>query len=77
MIDVSDTFLLCEAKGSRLSTLGDARRSIALDGDPMLKGFDIAERGVWKGALTLGERRKSTALCGVLPPEVKDAGVIS
>lgn len=77
MIDVSDTFLLCEASGSRFSTLGEARRSIALEGEPTLKGFEMAERGVGNGPLTLGERRKSAALCGVLPPDVRDAGVMS
>jgi hypothetical protein len=70
-------FLLCEEKGSRFSTLGEPRRSNALDGDPALKGFDMAERGVGKAPFTRGERRDSIALDGVLPPDVSDAGVIN
>jgi hypothetical protein len=56
---------------------GETRCSKALDGDPVLKGFDIAESGVGNGAFTLGERRKSIALWGVLPPDVIEAGVIN
>jgi hypothetical protein len=76
--EVSDIFLLCECEaiGSRLSTLGEARPK-ALDGDPALKGFEIAERGVGNAALELGDRRDSRALRGVVPPDVIEAGVIS
>lgn len=73
--DDSDMFLLCEANGSRLSTRGEARDT--LDGEPALKGFEIADKGVGKGALTLGERLVSIALSGVVPPDVTEAGVIS
>lgn len=79
MTDDSDMFLLCEpiymATGSRFSTLGEPR--VALDGDPALNGFDMAESGVGNGAVTLGERRVSIALRGVTPPEVIEAGVVS
>jgi hypothetical protein len=74
---VSDMFLLCEPKlciGSRFSTLGEPRRSNKLEGDAALKGFEIAERGVGNG---FGDRRISNALCGVVPPDVVEAGFVS
>lgn len=77
MTEVSDMFLLCEAIGSRFSTLGEARRSNELEGDPALKGFEMAERGVGKAPLKFGERRVSKALSGVFPPDGSDAGVIN
>ena len=76
-MEVSDMFRLWEAMGSRFSTRGEARRSITLDGDPTLKGFETAERGVGNAALAFGERRASIALSGVTPPELMDPGVIS
>jgi hypothetical protein len=77
MTDVSDMFLLCTNIGSLFSTLGETRRSKALDGDPALKGFDMAERGVGSPAFTTGERRDSMALDGVVPPDIAEAGVIN
>ena len=77
MTDVSDILRLCEAIGSRFSMRGETRCSKALDGDPALKGFDIADSGVGNGVFTFGERRKSIALWGVLPPDVIEAGVIN
>jgi hypothetical protein len=68
---------LCEAIGSRLSILGEPRCSHALDGDPALNGFDIADRGVGSAPCTLGDRRFSKALMGVMPPGVAFAGVVS
>jgi hypothetical protein len=73
----SDMFLLCavfcDAIGSRLSTLGDPRLDA---GDAALNGFVNAEGGVGR-AMVCGDRRASTALSGVFPPDVREAGVIS
>jgi len=81
MTDDSDLFLLwaanCEAIGSRLSILGDPRCSTALEGEPALKGFEMAESGVGSGPVTLGDRLVSKALRGVMPLEVMVAGVDS
>lgn len=64
--------------GSRFSTLGEARRSSALEeGDPVLKEFETAEMGVGKGAPTFGDRRISNPLMGVFPLGVAVAGVCS
>src|SRR5690349_20348435 len=68
---------MCTVIGSRFSTLGDDRVPITLDGEPALKGFDIADSGVGSGGLTLGERLLSRALRGVVMPEVAEAGVVS
>jgi hypothetical protein len=79
-IDDSDIFLLCDAvcvaMGSRFSTLGEPRRSSA-PGDPALKGFEMADRGVGSGPFTFGDRLLSSALGGVIPPEWRVDGVIS
>jgi hypothetical protein len=48
-----------------------------LNGEVALKGFEIADRGVVRGALIPGDRRISMALRGVVPPEGSDAGVMS
>jgi hypothetical protein len=80
MTDDSDMFLLCDgifvAMGSRLSTLGEPRRSSA-PGDPALKGFEMADRGVGSGPLTFGERLLSNILGGDIPPEWRVDGVVS
>ena len=76
-MDVSDMLRLCEAMGSRFSIRGEIRDSKALEGDAVLNGFDIAESGVGYGGFTFGDRRKSSALCGVLPPDVTEAGVVN
>jgi hypothetical protein len=79
IMDDSEMFLLCDADvaivamGSRLSTLGDPRLEA---GDAVLNGFVNMVGGVGR-AMWPGERRLSTALRGVLPPDVIDAGVIS
>lgn len=70
MTDVSEAFRLCELMGSCRSTLGEARRSIALFGDAALKA---AESGVGSGPL--GDRRASMALTGVA--DASEDGVIS
>jgi hypothetical protein len=78
--DDSDKFRLCElckAIGSRLSILGEPRCSHALDGDPALNGFDMADRGVGSAPCTLGDRRFSGAPTGVMPQGVAVAGVVS
>jgi len=75
--EISDMFLLCEPVlciGSRFSTLGEPRRSDRLEGDAALNGFEIADSGVGNG---FGDRRVSIALCGVLPPDVIEAGFVS
>jgi hypothetical protein len=59
--------------GSRLSTRGDPRLDA---GDAALNGFVNAEGGVGR-AMVCGDRRASTALSGVFPPDVKEAGVMS
>lgn len=71
MMEVSDAFLLWEFNGSVRSTLGEARRSTALEGDVVL--LNAADIGV--GSAVFGDRRISTALTGV-PAESED-GVIS
>lgn len=75
-MDDSDMFLLCDvacaASGSRRSTRGDPRLDA---GDAALNGFVNAEGGVGRG-MACGDRRASTALKGVFPPEVMD-GVMS
>lgn len=80
--DDSDMFLLWDvaavAMGSRLSILGEPRRSTALEGEPALKGLEIADRGVGSGRPIFGERLESTALEGEVPLGVViEAGVIS
>jgi hypothetical protein len=75
--EMSDMFLLCEPVlciGSRFSTLGEPRRSDRLEGDAALNGFEIADSGVGNG---FGDRRVSIALCGVMPPDVIEAGFMS
>jgi hypothetical protein len=76
-MDDSDTFLLCgdtcAAIGSRLSTRGDPRLDA---GDAALNGLVNMAGGVGRGMIWFGDRL-STALIGVFPPEVNDAGVVS
>jgi hypothetical protein len=82
IMDDSDMFLLCEALwdaicaaiGSLLSTLGDPRLDA---GDAARKGLVNTVGGVGSGRIVFGERRISTALKGVFPPEVIEAGVKS
>jgi hypothetical protein len=70
MTDDSDMFLLCDdfttAKGSRLSSLGEPRRSAAL-GEPELNKFGMAERALGRGNPKFGDRPESMALVGVFP----------
>lgn len=60
--------------GSRLSIRGEPRLD---EGDADAKGFVNVVGGVGSAVIPLGERRLSTALMGVLPPDVKEAGVMS
>lgn len=77
MIDDSDMFLLCDedlaAMGSFLSTRGDPRLDA---GEAAVNGLMHVVGGVGRG-MALGERRMSTVLRGVFPPDVIDAGVMS
>jgi hypothetical protein len=77
MMDDSDMFLLCDEvvadMGSFLSTRGDPRLDA---GDAVLKGLMNMVGGVGRG-IAFGDRRLSTALRGVFPPEVMEAGVMS
>ena len=77
MTDDSDKFLLCDAIGSRFSIMGDARWSAALEGEPTLNGFEIADRGVGSAPFTFGDRRLSREPTGTMPPGVAVAGVVS
>lgn len=81
MTDDSDMFRLCDvvcvAMGSRFSTLGEPRRSIALEGEPALKGLEMADRGVGSGMCVFGDRRDSSALVGVVPLGVMVAADMS
>ena len=79
MMDDSDMLRLwveeCVAMGSRLSVRGEPRLD---DGDGTPKGLDCAtEGGVGRGMVPFGDLRRSTALSGVAPPEVMEAGVRS
>lgn len=78
MIEESEMLRLCDgvavAIGSFLSTRGDPRADA---GDAEAKGLVKVVRGVGSGRMPLGERRLSTALSGVNPPDIADAGVIS
>jgi hypothetical protein len=77
MREDSDKFLLCETIGSRFSIMGDARCSTALEGEPTLNGFEIADRGVGKAPLTFGDRRLSKVPMETMPPGAVVAGVVS
>lgn len=59
------------AKESCFSILGEFR------GDAARKECDAVEEGVGRSAPVLGERLTSIELCGVVPPDVADAGVVS
>lgn len=48
-----------------------------MDGEATLNGLELADRGVGKGALTLGDRRLSKAFKEDMAAGVAEAGVVS
>ena len=48
-----------------------------MEGEATLKGFELADRGVGKGAFTLGDRRVSKTFPENMVPGVVEAGVVS